>query len=348
MSVRRGQISLASVRSGRLQEMSNLDDDAPECKPDEHALVHTVVAIRHALDGLLLLVHLLVLGHVLLVAKVVKVAGVGLRIELGHKGRHLCPELIPLDLGKVRVRTDLGDVGQAMALGCDESARHVLHRDSPQPWIDQDLPFDQIPCALADKVVRILEHGFPPDRLPVLQILPRLFHRRSRERRIPGQGLEEHTTETPIVYGRIVLFASEDFGRHVVRGAHDGLCVVRIKISQGAVPFSPFGHGPLLGGTPKGAGHFAHFLEPDPHRLDLDGAEHARGQAKVRELHVTGRIDQKVLGLQIAMDVAQLVERIHTGEHLGDVEPDIAIVQHAGVVEQRPKVAARDVFLQLP
>lgn len=95
-------------------------NDIPKCKADKQALPHLLVAIGHVLERLLLVVHFLVLGHVGLAAEVVKVAGVGLGVELGLERGALGPEVGPVHLGKVGVRVDLVDVGEARALGRDE------------------------------------------------------------------------------------------------------------------------------------------------------------------------------------------------------------------------------------
>ena len=44
------------------------------------------------------------------------------------------------------------------------------------------------------------------------------------------------------------------------------------------------------------------------------------------------------------MNVAQLVQFIHSGEHLADVEPRMLLLQHSRVVEECSEVASRDVL----
>lgn len=63
-----------------------------EREADEEALAHLFLAIRHGLERLLLIMDLLVLGHVSLVAKVVKVASICLRVQLGHEWRSGLPQ----------------------------------------------------------------------------------------------------------------------------------------------------------------------------------------------------------------------------------------------------------------
>lgn len=84
-----------------------------ESKPHKQRLPHRALAIRHALQRSLLIMHLLVLCHVRLVAEVVKVARVGLGVEFGHKGRALRAQGGPVYFGKVLVRVDGLDVGEA-------------------------------------------------------------------------------------------------------------------------------------------------------------------------------------------------------------------------------------------
>ena len=49
----------------------------PKRKADEKTLAHLLLSLSHALECLLLVVHLLVLGHVGLVAEVIEVARIG-------------------------------------------------------------------------------------------------------------------------------------------------------------------------------------------------------------------------------------------------------------------------------
>ena len=83
---------------------------------------------------------LLVLGHVRLAAEVIEVAGVGLGIELGNEGRLLLPKTREVDLSKVLVLVDLGDVLESVLLSSNQ-------------------PGDQIPCPLAEEIVRIIILG---------------------------------------------------------------------------------------------------------------------------------------------------------------------------------------------
>lgn len=93
-------------------------------KADKEALAHRVVAIRHRLERLLLLVYLLVLGHVGLVAKVVKVARIRLRVELGHKRRARLTQRGPVHFGKVLVVVNIFNI-------CKASHARV---DAPREW----------------------------------------------------------------------------------------------------------------------------------------------------------------------------------------------------------------------
>lgn len=88
---------------------------------DEKSLVHWFLAICHDLERHLLVMDFLVLGHVSLVAEVVKVAGVGLGVELWHEWRTLGAESLPIDLGKVLVSVDLLDVWETLAFRGNEA-----------------------------------------------------------------------------------------------------------------------------------------------------------------------------------------------------------------------------------
>ena len=41
---------------------------------------------------------------------------------------------------------------------------------------------------------------------------------------------------------------------------------------------------------------------------------------------MAGCVDQEILGLKVAVDVAKLVESVYTAKHLGNVEARMAIV----------------------
>lgn len=90
-----------------------------ECESHKQSPVHLLIAVGHGLESLLLLVNFLVLGHVGLIGKVVEVAGVGLRVQLGNKGGASLAEGLPLDFGKVLVIIDVFDITEATASGVD-------------------------------------------------------------------------------------------------------------------------------------------------------------------------------------------------------------------------------------
>ena len=92
-----------------------------ESEANEQALVHLVLALGHALERHLLLVHLLVLGHVLFVGEVVEVARVRLRVQLGNEGGLGLTENLPVDLGKVLVSADILDVAETLGPRVDAS-----------------------------------------------------------------------------------------------------------------------------------------------------------------------------------------------------------------------------------
>lgn len=79
-------------------------------------------------------------------------------------------------------------------------------------------------------------------------------------------------------------------------------------------------------------------------RSDAAWIESTGSETEVSELDMSGAIDQEVLRLEIAVDVAELVQRIDRAEHLADVEPSVLLFQHARVIEQRAEVTAWDVL----
>ena len=89
----------------------------PECKSNKQSLVHLVITLGHLLQRPLLVVHLLVLGHVGLATKVVKVARVRLRVQLGDEGCAGLTEDLPVHLSKVVVREDILDIVEAPGAG---------------------------------------------------------------------------------------------------------------------------------------------------------------------------------------------------------------------------------------
>lgn len=94
-----------------------------ERESHKETLVHLLLAFRHRLQRLLFLMHLLILGHVGLIAEVVKVARVGLRVQLGDKGSARLAEAGPVYLGKVVVREYVLNIGETAGAGLDAAVR---------------------------------------------------------------------------------------------------------------------------------------------------------------------------------------------------------------------------------
>lgn len=86
----------------------------PEREADKETLAHLFLALGHAFQGLLLVVDLFILGHVGIVAKVVKVAGIRLRVQLWHEGRSGLAQRLPVNLGEVVVGEDVLDLAEAL------------------------------------------------------------------------------------------------------------------------------------------------------------------------------------------------------------------------------------------
>ena len=88
--------------------------------------------------------------------------------------------------------------------------------------------------------------------MPVAEVLPRFVDGGAGEGRIAAEGFEEHTSERPVVDCEVVLFAFEDFGRHIVWRAYNRLGVVDLAFTEGAIAVSSFGNRALLCGVAKG------------------------------------------------------------------------------------------------
>lgn len=270
--------------------------------------------------------HLLILSHISLIPKIIKVPRIRLGVELRHKRRLLLAEAVPIHLCKVRMSMDLLDAVEAAALASNEAR-------------------DEVPRALRQEVRRILVHGLAQHLLPLLEILPGFVDGRACEGWISGERLEQHASQTPVVDGEIVLLALEHLWGHVVRTADDGLGVVDFALAEGTVVFAALSGGALFHRSTEGADHVANTLQLNTHRLDLGGGQESSCKAEVGQLDVAAAVDEEVLGLQVAMDVPKLVQCVDTGEHLGDVEAGMAIVEHTGVVEKGAEVSTGNVFL---
>ncbi len=98
----------------------------------------------------------------------------------------------------------------------------------------------------------------------------------------------------------------------------------------------------------KRHGRVANLIEAETHGFDLCRHEHASCETEVCELDVAGGVYEEIFGLQIPVDVAELMEGVDAGEHFGNVEAGVSVVKDTSVVEEGSKVAARDVFLGLP
>lgn len=204
---------------------------------------------------------------------------------------------------------------------------------------------DKVPRAVADEVVRVLPRRTLKYLTPVLQVLPRLIHSRPRKRREASQRLEQHATQTPVVDRELVFVALEHLRGHVVRRPDNGLCVVDVPVAHGPVALAALGDGALLHGLAEGDRGLADLLELDAHGFYLARGEEAGGEAEVGEFDVAGGVDEEVLGLQVSVDIAELVQGIDRAEHFGDVEAGVAVGQDAGVVQKSPEISSRNILL---
>lgn len=65
----------------------------------------------------------------------------------------------------------------------------------------------------------------------------------------------------------------------------------------------------------------------------------------LRTASLHSRMSETDLGLQIAVDVAELVKFSDSAKHLRDVEPRVLLLEDARVVEECPEVSAGDKVL---
>lgn len=140
------------------------------------------------------IVNFFVFGHVGLVAEIVKVTRVGLRVEFGHEWCALFPEIIPVYFGEVDVRVDLRYTLEAGRFGGDAAGVPDQLGSTMMATRTADLPFDEVPCPLAEEVTRILEYGFSEHLLPMFQVLPSFFDCGSGKRWVACNRFKEHTT----------------------------------------------------------------------------------------------------------------------------------------------------------
>lgn len=83
------------------------------------------------------------------------------------------------------------------------------------------VPSNEVPSAVADKVVGIFPDWPLQNLSPVLQILPCLLDCGTREWRETSQSLEVHTPKTPVVDRKFILISFQNFRGHVIWGTDD-------------------------------------------------------------------------------------------------------------------------------
>jgi hypothetical protein len=109
------------------------------------------------------------------------------------------------------------------------------------------------------------------------------------------------------------------------------------------------------------------------HRFDLGRVKGSSRQSEIGQLDMSRRIDQEVLSqrppsyepqvssafvrampshptdlwFQISVDVPELVKLAYAHEHFGGIEPSVFLLEHSRIVQQRPEVSTRDVFLPI-
>lgn len=67
--------------------------------------------------------HFLVLRHVCLVAEIIKIPGIGLRVQFWDERRTLRSKSVPINLGEVLVVINILNVAEALGLGCNTATR---------------------------------------------------------------------------------------------------------------------------------------------------------------------------------------------------------------------------------
>ena len=219
------------------------------------------------------------------------------------------------------------------------------------------MPYDKAPCPLGQIVVGVFVLGLVKDLPPVLEIVPCFFDRGASKGRISGQGLVQHAPQRPVINAEIVGLAAKNLRGHIVGRPHHrvGLtCGQHRRGREGLfvtyVVFVIFPECPIcvpaLPGGALGNVHVLDLLEFHFYALHALGRQLAGAETEIGEFDVAGGIDEEVLGLQVAVDVAEFVQSIDRSEHLGDVEPGMSEMQDASVIEQRSEIASGDILLQ--
>mmetsp|Transcript_24861 Transcript_24861/g.44283 ORF Transcript_24861/g.44283 Transcript_24861/m.44283 type:complete len:576 (-) Transcript_24861:96-1823(-) len=177
----------------------------------------------------------------------------------------------------------------------------------------------------------------------VYNILKRLSAGRSLEGGCPESELVAEDPQRPPVDGRRVAVPDDDLGREVVLGAdkrvgtRDGARdQARALYTRGLGAVHARGAAALL----NAVGILHDHVNLDRRLLYArDGVPPSVGEVKVGDDGVAA-VEQHVLRLQVAVDEAQEVEVLEGGDDLGDVKPDVLLLQRALTVQQLVQVAA--------
>lgn len=201
-----------------------------------------------------------------------------------------------------------------------------------------------MPCAVADEVVWILPSRTLKNLSPVLQVLPCLIDCGARKRREASKSLKEHAAQTPVVDSEVVLVTLENLWSHVIRRADNGLCIVDIVVSHRPIAFTTLSNSALVHWLSEWHRDLSNLLKLDTHGLHSSWSKHAGSKAEVGKLDVSSRVNEKVLWLQISVNISQLVESVDRAEHLSDVEACMTVGQDTCVVEESSEITTWDVF----
>jgi hypothetical protein len=270
--------------------------------------------------------NLLVFSHICFIAKVIKVPGISLTVQLWDERRTLLSQLGPFHLSEVRMRFDLSHTAEASSFSCNAAG-------------------DEVPGTFAEVVVWILVDGLLENRLPALEILPSLVDRGTSKGWISGERLEEHASQAPVVNSEVVLVALQNFRCHVIWASYNTLRIVDVPLTKGPIAFSALGSSTIFHCTTERHGVVGERFELDTHGLNLLWGKEASSKTKVSELDVPSTVNEEIFRLEITMDVTKLVQGVNAEKHFRNVESSMSVVEDPSVVEQCAEVTTWDVFL---
>mmetsp|Transcript_16271 Transcript_16271/g.41594 ORF Transcript_16271/g.41594 Transcript_16271/m.41594 type:complete len:872 (+) Transcript_16271:63-2678(+) len=217
---------------------------------------------------------------------------------LRHKGRRLVAEHVEVEVLEPGVRLDVF----CAPLGAQALLR-VLYQELR----------DEVPALRADRGLCGQVEGHAQ------HVLKGLIAALPAEGGHAVQQLVGQDAERPPVHLRAMPGTVDDLGREVLLGAHE-----RVGLGAGLRQQDVVFVGLLsLGRVARASGRRLHRRDGLLH-LGLSHAL-AKGQVKIGEHDVAAAMEQDVLRLEVAVDVAQEVQVLQGQQHLCDVEADVRL-----------------------